>query len=58
MKTVMAHGMTLAAFVPSRGCADRNVAGHGRTRPLCRYPKVARRTGAGDLNDASGLRCA
>ncbi|MHA6885477.1 hypothetical protein [Ralstonia pseudosolanacearum] len=58
MKTVMAHGMTLAAFVPSLGGADRNVAGHGRTRPLCRYPKVARCTCAGDLIDASGLRCA
>ncbi|MEF9387952.1 hypothetical protein V4890_20335 [Ralstonia solanacearum species complex bacterium KE056] len=58
MKTVMAHGMTLAAFVLSLGGADRNVAGHGRTRPLCRYPKVARSTGAGDINDVASLRCA
>ncbi|CBJ41241.1 conserved hypothethical protein, tannase and feruloyl esterase domain (plasmid) [Ralstonia solanacearum CMR15] len=58
MKTVMAHGMTLAAFVPSLGCADRNVAGHGRTRPLCRYPKMARCTGAGDIDDVASLRCA
>ncbi|MHA6820525.1 hypothetical protein ACQUKI_03070 [Ralstonia pseudosolanacearum] len=58
MKTVMAHGMTLAAFVPSLGRADRNVAAPGRPRPLCRYPKVARRTGAGDINDVASLRCA
>ncbi|WP_275761066.1 hypothetical protein [Ralstonia pseudosolanacearum] len=58
MKTVMAHGMTLAAFVPSLGCADRSVAGHGCHRPLCRYPKVARCTGASDINDVASLRCA
>lgn len=29
----------------------------GRTRPLCPYPKVARYTGSGSLEDASNFRC-
>ncbi|MHA6889874.1 tannase/feruloyl esterase family alpha/beta hydrolase [Ralstonia pseudosolanacearum] len=58
MKTVMAHGMTPAAFALSFGCADWNVAGHGRTRPLRRNPKVARCTGTGDFTDVSSVRCA
>ncbi|AXV84593.1 tannase/feruloyl esterase family alpha/beta hydrolase (plasmid) [Ralstonia syzygii subsp. celebesensis] len=53
MKTVMAHGMTLAALALSLSCA----AGHDRIRPLCRRPKVARHTGTGDRNDASRFRC-
>lgn len=28
-----------------------------RTRPLCPYPKVARYTGEGSINDASNFRC-
>jgi feruloyl esterase len=29
----------------------------GRTRPLCPYPKQARYTGSGDINDAANFRC-
>lgn len=37
--------------------ADWNAAGHDRTRPLCAYPKNARYTGTGNINDASSFRC-
>ncbi|ALF90877.1 MULTISPECIES: hypothetical protein [Ralstonia solanacearum species complex] len=53
MKTVMAHGMTLAALALSPGAA----AGDDRPRPLCRHPKGACRAGTGTRRDASGLRC-
>jgi len=41
------------AEVPS----DWNAAGHDRTRPLCAYPKNARYTGTGNINDASSFSC-
>ncbi|MCL9845630.1 hypothetical protein [Ralstonia solanacearum] len=53
MKTVMAHGMTLAALALSPGSA----AGDDRHRPLCRYPKGACRAGPGTRRDAPGLCC-
>ncbi|HVV45389.1 MAG TPA: tannase/feruloyl esterase family alpha/beta hydrolase, partial [Bryobacteraceae bacterium] len=42
---------------------DRIVAAHktagkvDRTRPLCPYPQVARRRGAGDIDDAASFSC-
>ncbi len=38
---------------------DRILAsGHGRTRPLCPHPQVARYSGTGSSDDAANFRCA
>jgi len=36
---------------------DINPAGHGRTRPLCRYPTWPRHNGAGDIKLAASFAC-
>jgi tannase/feruloyl esterase len=54
----------LVAWV-ERGVAPDTILGERRdeqgavvqTRPICRYPSVARYTGAGDPDDASSYRC-
>ena len=43
---------------PSRVIATHSTAGTiDRTRPLCRYPEVARYDGAGSIDDASHFSC-
>jgi feruloyl esterase len=37
---------------------DLNPAGHGRTRPLCRYPTWPRYNGSGDISAAGSYSCA
>jgi feruloyl esterase len=37
--------------------ADLNAGGHGRTRPLCRYPTWPRYRGSGDINSAASFTC-
>jgi hypothetical protein len=37
--------------------ADLNPGGHGRTRPLCRYPTWPRYRGSGDINSAASFTC-
>jgi feruloyl esterase len=36
---------------------DLNPGGHGRTRPLCRYPAWPRYRGSGDINSAVSFSC-
>jgi feruloyl esterase len=49
----VSHGVAPARMVASHVTAGKV----DRTRPLCPYPQVARRTGSGDIDDAESFSC-
>jgi feruloyl esterase len=51
------QGIAPEKLIATKFVGDDPKKGVARTRPLCRYPQVARYNGVGDVNDAANFAC-